>query len=225
MPSADARRRRATIRRACRRARRPATRAPCGSPRTSRRCRLLGCRRLRRRRWRSPRGRTTGRTAAPLRRWRSAAERRAMDTDSIPLGAAVELAVGADVSESAGRGKVAGARSPTLRRMSTSETSRYVRLRVELVSRSPTPDALTGAALDRIAARRAACPTRSARTPRRPSGGRGGGPRLSRRPVRPGQGGAGGRAGARVLEQRAGRVRPRVRRVGPRRGVTGLDDE
>jgi hypothetical protein len=41
--------------------------------------------------------------------------------------------------------------SSTLPRMTTSETSRYVRLRVELVLEVEDPDALTGAALERIA--------------------------------------------------------------------------
>lgn len=52
----------------------------------------------------------------------------------------------------AGRGKAAGAGPPTLRTMSTSETSRFVRLRVELVLEIEEPEALTGAALERIAA-------------------------------------------------------------------------
>ncbi|PKV87501.1 hypothetical protein BX283_5100 [Streptomyces sp. TLI_146] len=42
--------------------------------------------------------------------------------------------------------------SPTLRRMTTEETPRYVRLRVDLVLEIDDPEALTGAALERIAA-------------------------------------------------------------------------
>lgn len=52
----------------------------------------------------------------------------------------------------AGRGKVAEARGRTLPAMSTSETSRFVRLRVELVVEITDSGALSGAALDRLAA-------------------------------------------------------------------------
>jgi hypothetical protein len=52
--------------------------------------------------------------------------------------------------KAAGRGKVAEAMSFTLRRMTTSETSRFVRLRVELVLEIEGPDQLSGAALGRI---------------------------------------------------------------------------
>ena len=54
--------------------------------------------------------------------------------------------------KAAGRRKVAAAPSPTLRRMTTEETPRYVRLRVDLVLEIDDPEALTGAALERIAA-------------------------------------------------------------------------
>jgi hypothetical protein len=52
----------------------------------------------------------------------------------------------------AGHGKVTGGRSRTLRDMSTPETSRFVRLRVELVLEVDDAGAVTGAALGRIAA-------------------------------------------------------------------------
>lgn len=45
-----------------------------------------------------------------------------------------------------------GVKSPTLRRMTTSETSRYVRVRVELVWEVDDPEQVSSAALDRIAA-------------------------------------------------------------------------
>lgn len=54
--------------------------------------------------------------------------------------------------KAAGRRKVAEVLSPTLRRMTTEETPRYVRLRVDLVLEIDDPEALTGAALERIAA-------------------------------------------------------------------------
>ncbi len=50
----------------------------------------------------------------------------------------------------AGRGKVARPVSRTLRGMSTTETSQFVRLRVELVVEVEDVEALTGAALRRI---------------------------------------------------------------------------
>lgn len=50
----------------------------------------------------------------------------------------------------AGRGKVARPVSRTLRGMSTTETSQFVRLRVELVVEVEDVEALTGAALGRI---------------------------------------------------------------------------
>lgn len=50
-----------------------------------------------------------------------------------------------------GRGKAMGESSRTLRRMSTAETSRFVRLRVELVLEIEDSDALAGSALQRIA--------------------------------------------------------------------------
>lgn len=50
----------------------------------------------------------------------------------------------------AGRRKVESPRSPTLPRMSTSETSRYVRLRVEVVLEIDGPAELTEAAVGRI---------------------------------------------------------------------------
>ena len=51
----------------------------------------------------------------------------------------------------AGHGKVTVVKSLTLRRMSTPETSRFVRLRVELVVEIDDESALTKAALGRIA--------------------------------------------------------------------------
>jgi hypothetical protein len=57
-----------------------------------------------------------------------------------------------DANESSGSGESRRGERPTLRRMTTSETSRYVRLRVELVLEVGDPGELTGAALDRIAA-------------------------------------------------------------------------
>jgi hypothetical protein len=51
----------------------------------------------------------------------------------------------------AGRGKVAGRVSRTLRSMTTDETSQFVRLRVELVVEVENVEAVTGAALRRIA--------------------------------------------------------------------------
>ena len=54
--------------------------------------------------------------------------------------------------KAAGRGKVVEAKSSTLRPMTTSETSRFVRLRVELVLEIDGPDELSGAALGRIVA-------------------------------------------------------------------------
>lgn len=51
----------------------------------------------------------------------------------------------------AGRGKVASPVSRTLRSMSTTETSQFVRLRVELVVEVENVEAITGAALRRIA--------------------------------------------------------------------------
>lgn len=51
----------------------------------------------------------------------------------------------------AGRGKVACPASRTLRSMSTTETSQFVRLRVELVVEVEDVEAVTGAALRRIA--------------------------------------------------------------------------
>ncbi len=51
----------------------------------------------------------------------------------------------------AGRGKVVGVRGRTLRPMSTPETSSFVRLRVDLVLEITDAEALTGAALGRIA--------------------------------------------------------------------------
>ncbi len=51
----------------------------------------------------------------------------------------------------AGRGKVACPVSRTLRSMSTTETSQFVRLRVELVVEVEDVEAVTGAALRRIA--------------------------------------------------------------------------
>lgn len=51
----------------------------------------------------------------------------------------------------AGRGKVAGTSGRTLRLMSTPETSRFVRLRVELVLEVDDADAVTKAALRRVA--------------------------------------------------------------------------
>lgn len=51
----------------------------------------------------------------------------------------------------AGHGKVTGTKGRTLRDMSTSETSRFVRLRVELVVEIGDEEAVTRAALERIA--------------------------------------------------------------------------
>jgi hypothetical protein len=51
----------------------------------------------------------------------------------------------------AGHGKVTVAMGRTLRRMSTTETSRFVRLRVELIVEVDDENALTKAALGRIA--------------------------------------------------------------------------
>lgn len=51
----------------------------------------------------------------------------------------------------AGHGKVTGTKGRTLRDMSTSETSRFVRLRVELVVEIDDEEAVTRAALERIA--------------------------------------------------------------------------
>ena len=51
----------------------------------------------------------------------------------------------------AGHRKVTGAKGRTLRDMSTSETSRFVRLRVELVVEIGDEEAVTRAALERIA--------------------------------------------------------------------------
>ncbi|AYG80844.1 hypothetical protein DWB77_02982 [Streptomyces hundungensis] len=53
--------------------------------------------------------------------------------------------------KAAGRGKVAADSSPTLPRMSEEETSRYVRLRIDLVLEIADADRLAGAAVDRIA--------------------------------------------------------------------------
>ncbi|AVZ74960.1 hypothetical protein SLUN_25030 [Streptomyces lunaelactis] len=64
----------------------------------------------------------------------------------------LELAGCADASESSGSRESRGGGGPTLRRMTTSETSRFVRLRVELVLEVDDSGALTGAALERIAA-------------------------------------------------------------------------
>ncbi len=51
----------------------------------------------------------------------------------------------------AGHGKVTGTKGRTLRDMSTSETSRFVRLRLELVVEIGDEEAVTRAALERIA--------------------------------------------------------------------------
>lgn len=53
--------------------------------------------------------------------------------------------------KAAGRGKVAARLSPTLPRMSEEETSRFVRLRVDLVLEIEDADRLAAAALERIA--------------------------------------------------------------------------
>jgi hypothetical protein len=50
----------------------------------------------------------------------------------------------------AGHGKVTGGKGRTLRDMSTEETSRFVRLRVELVVEIDDEEAVTRAALERI---------------------------------------------------------------------------
>lgn len=57
---------------------------------------------------------------------------------------------GAMVVKGAGRGKVAGEPGRTLRRMTGDETSRYVRLRVEMVVEVDDVEKLTGTALGRI---------------------------------------------------------------------------
>ncbi|GHD45197.1 hypothetical protein GCM10010335_50630 [Streptomyces galbus] len=67
-----------------------------------------------------------------------------------PLVALANWPCGAMVVKAAGHGKVTGARSRTLPGMSTEETSRFVRLRVELVLEVADGDAVTGAALRRI---------------------------------------------------------------------------
>ncbi|MBW5481963.1 hypothetical protein GPJ59_08730 [Streptomyces bambusae] len=68
-----------------------------------------------------------------------------------PCGSS-ELAVCADANERGGSRESQGWFRLTLRRMDTAETSRYVRLRVDLVLEVQEPDALTGAALERIEA-------------------------------------------------------------------------
>lgn len=58
---------------------------------------------------------------------------------------------GAMLVKGAGRGKAAPVPGRTLRRMSTDETSRFVRLRVELVVEVEGPEDLRSTALGRIA--------------------------------------------------------------------------
>jgi hypothetical protein len=68
-----------------------------------------------------------------------------------PLVALANWPCGAMLVKDAGHGKVTGAKSRTLRNMSTEETSRFVRLRVELVVEVGDAEAVTRAALERLA--------------------------------------------------------------------------
>ncbi|MBZ9597718.1 hypothetical protein K7B06_21895 [Streptomyces erythrochromogenes] len=68
-----------------------------------------------------------------------------------PCGSS-ELAVCGDATERGGSWESQGFSGLTLRPMNPSETSRYVRLRVDLVLEVPDAQALTGAALDHIKA-------------------------------------------------------------------------
>ncbi|MBD3576442.1 hypothetical protein ICJ52_09370 [Streptomyces sp. KD18] len=73
-----------------------------------------------------------------------------MRTRGDPPCGSSELAVCGDATERGGSRESRGFSGLTLRRMNPSDTSRYVRLRVDLVLEVPDAGALTGAALEHI---------------------------------------------------------------------------